>query len=147
MPEIHTSEGTSIDENRNMFSSMIEQEKIVDALQLEKRYEEFRQILDGTQEEEVSKKYIFYVFGTIVLVYFMTCYLTLIPVANVIKNPQHWFEQMLHIYGLFCPVVAGHYIFMCSFLITSDTSKHLHTGLFFLWLDMCVLSLHIPLFT
>ena len=114
MTQIHTLEETPIDGNRNIISRMIEQEKIVHALQFEKRYEEFRQILDGTQEEELSKKYIFYVFGTIALTYLITCYLTLIPITSVIENPEHWVEQMLHHTGLYCPLVAGYIIFICS---------------------------------
>ena len=106
---------------------MIEQEKIVHALQFEKRYEEFRQILDGTHEEELSKKYIFYVFGTIAFTYLITCYLTLIPITSVIENPEHWFEQQLHAIGLPCPLIAGHIIFTCSFLMNIryiKTIKH-----------------------
>ena len=39
-----------------MFSSMIRQEKIVHTLQFNKRYEEFIQILDGTEKKEISIK-------------------------------------------------------------------------------------------
>ena len=127
MTQIHTLEETPIDENRNIFTRMIEQEKIVHALKFDKRYEEFRQILDGTNEEELSKKYIFYVFGTILLTYLITCYLTLIPVSNVIETPQYWCEQMLHTFGLFCPLLAGYIICMCSFLMNIGyiwTLKH-----------------------
>ena len=106
---------------------MIREEKIVHTLQFNKRYEEFIQILNGTEKKEISIKPIFSVFGTIAVTYLITCYITLIPVENVIETPQYWFEQMLHLFGLYCPVLAGFVLLMCSYLMNIryiKTLKH-----------------------
>ena len=105
------------DENSIASSWTIEQEEIVHSLQSDKRFEELRQVLHGTAEEEVSMKYISYVFGTIAAPYAITCFITLIPVENLIENPQYWFESMLQLAGVLCPLYAGYIILNCSFVM------------------------------
>ena len=111
----------------------IEQEKIVNALKCEKRFEEFTQILHGTMEDDVSAKYVLYVFGTIAITYSIMGLMTLFPVHNVIENPEYWWESMLHIPNVLIPMFSGYLVLNCSFWMNTDYIKALK-HFFILWL-------------
>ena len=116
MTQISVLEETPTEENRTIFTSMIEQEKIFHSLLLDKRSAELSQILRGTHEDEASKKYVYCVFGTIALTYIMSCWMTLTPKHNLIENPEYWFEHLLSSLVVF-PLLAGYTILNCSFFM------------------------------
>ena len=76
--------------------------------QSNQRHCRFQKILSNSSfDENASMKYACYGFGSIVCVLFSTFFITLIPVHNLIKNPNYWFELPLQATFAVIPFVAA----------------------------------------
>ena len=69
---------------------------------------QFQKILSNScLEENASMKYACYGFGSIICVLLSTFFITLIPIHNLIKNPNYWFELPLQAIFAVIPFVAA----------------------------------------
>ena len=69
---------------------------------------QFEKILSNSSfDENASMKYACYGFGSIVCVLLSTLFITLVPVHNLIKDPNYWFELPLQATFAVIPFVAA----------------------------------------
>ena len=147
MTQVYSVEETPKNDHRILIPKTIQEQKIFNTLKSDKRLKLLRQILHGTMEEKISIKYVFYVFATILLTYIISCYMTLIPVHNLIENPQYWWETMLHIPNAQIPMFAGYIIVNCSFWMNTIYVMSLKHFFIFGWRELHLVLLLILRFT
>ena len=73
------------------------------------RSEKFKCILNGTCDDSISTKTIFYSFSGVLLGIVLTSTVTLLPQHNVINNPEYWYESMITL-AIGFPAAASGYI-------------------------------------
>ena len=88
-----------------------------------KRDQIFKDILSNNSSESTSLKFIFYGLAGIIALFLSTCSITLIPVHNVIENPEYWYEFLLSIGFPFLPIWAVSYMLRCSVYMSANIIK------------------------
>ena len=84
----------------------------------------FLSILSNScMQEKISMKYAFYALGSIVFVFLSTFFVTLIPVHDVIKYPNYWYEMPLQASFALIPCVAGNVLFRTAFYVNMESIK------------------------
>ena len=93
----------------------IELENVSHSLKAEKRLKLFIDILDNNSTKGDIWDTFIKGFGTLISSILMICPFTLIPVHNVITNPEYWYEFPIIILIVFMPQVVAYIIINCSF--------------------------------
>ena len=79
----------------NQVEDPVESEKLERAFKAEKRYNVYQEILHNSYTDAISIKVAFYGFGGVILGILANCVATLIPMHNVIEQPEYFLEFTL----------------------------------------------------
>ena len=79
----------------NQVEDPVESEKLERAFKAEKRYNVYQEILHNSYTDAMSIKVAFYGFGGVILGILANCVATLIPMHNVIEQPEYFLEFTL----------------------------------------------------
>ena len=100
----------------------------------------FKRILLGLKCETIEPKYIIYGIGSIFLPILPCLAYTLIPLHNVMKLQEFWYELPLQFVFCLLPFSTAHMLFKVSFYINADTIKNVRCFVT-LWLVQCLVVL------
>ena len=79
------------------------------------RHQTYKDILFGESENDVSYTYVFYSLSCIILSVAITSIITLVPVHNVMIEPQYWWEVLIQAIAGFVTMSCAYTLLNCSY--------------------------------
>ena len=99
----------------NNVRSEIEDEAVKRAIIAQDRYKIYRDILLNQSEKNIPYRFAFYSLSCILLSIATTSIILLIPVHNVLEEPQYWWEIIIQALTGFVPVSCAYTLLNCSY--------------------------------
>ena len=99
----------------NNVRSEIEDEAVKRAIIAQDRYKIYRDILLNQSEKDIPYRFAFYSLSCILLSIATTSIILLIPVHNVLEEPQYWWEIIIQALTGFVPVSCAYTLLNCSY--------------------------------
>ena len=118
---------TTVSSNKAEVVAELDQEKFEHSLRADRITEDLWEIITNTSSKNTSlplEKFLLYCIIGILIPFSYLCYLTLIPVHDLLRYPEYWYEQFLTPVGII-PTFAACILINCSFLMNIKRIKNL----------------------
>ena len=115
-------------------ADQIENEKLVKSIKAGERYQSYQDILFNKSSGGIQWFVVMYGISGIILAVLFTSIIILIPVHNILEQPQYWYESMFTGNFSLALYFTAYILLNCSYWINIDYIKTLkHFLIFYFW--------------